>query len=259
MAESKDLPYERIEALNKIFEQEKSNKKEKLIVITTIEALMQKMITKEEIYKQVLEFKQGKVFELDNLKQDLINLGYERVDIVDGKGQFCIRGGIVDIGTTKTSGIRIEFWGDEVDSIRSFSITSQRSNKMLDDARIYPSHELIVVKDLKNICRDIENRHEDSETIKIDIQCTSTDEVQIESHQLEKKTRIMPIEFKGFEIIGKLEIPKLNIDKYILKESSSKALKVSVTKLYGPEINEIGNFCIAGHNYNTMLKEIKNF
>ena len=95
-------------------------------------------------------------------------------------------------------------------------------------------------------------------TIKIDIQCTSTDEVQIESHQLEKKTRIMPIEFKGFEIIGKLEIPKLNIDKYILKESSSKALKVYVTKLYGPEINEIGNFCIAGHNYNTMLKEIKN-
>ena len=89
---------------------------------------------------------------------------------MDGKGQFCIRGGIVDIGTTKTSGIRIEFWGDEVDSIRSFSITSQRSNKMLDDARIYPSHELIVVKDLKNICRDIENRHEDSETIKKDIQ-----------------------------------------------------------------------------------------
>lgn len=69
----------------------------------------------------------------------------------------------------------------------------------------------------------------------------------------------MPTEFKGFEIIGKLEIPKLKIDKYILKESTSKALKVSVTKLYGPEINEIGNFCIAGHYYNTMLKEIKNF
>lgn len=93
-------------------------------------------------------------------------------------------------------------------------------------------------------------------TIKKEIQCTSIDEVQIGSHQLEKKTRIMPTEFKGFEIIGKLEIPKLNIDKYILKESTSKALKVSVTKLYGPEINEIGNFCIAGHNYNTMLKGI---
>lgn len=98
----------------------------------------------------------------------------------------------------------------------------------------------------------------ESSTIKQDIQYTSTNAVQVESHQLEEKSRIMPTEFKGFEIIGKLEIPKLNIDKYILKESSSKALKVSVTKLYGPEINEIGNFCIAGHNYNTMLKEIKN-
>lgn len=98
----------------------------------------------------------------------------------------------------------------------------------------------------------------ESSTIKKDIQCTSTDEVQIESYQLEEKSRIMPTEFKGFEIIGKLEIPKLNIDKYILKESTSKALKASVTKLYGPEINEIGNFCIAGHNYNTMLKELKN-
>lgn len=98
----------------------------------------------------------------------------------------------------------------------------------------------------------------ESSTIKQDIQYTSTNAVQVESHQLEEKSRIMPTEFKGFEIIGKLEIPKLNIDKYILKESTSKALKVSVTKLYGPEINEIGNFCIAGHNYNTMLKEIKN-
>ena len=97
----------------------------------------------------------------------------------------------------------------------------------------------------------------ESSTIKQDIQYTSTNAVQVESHQLEEKSRIMPTEFKGFEIIGKLEIPKLNIDKYILKESSSKALKVSVTKLYGPEINEIGNFCIAGHNYSTMLKGIK--
>ncbi len=108
--------------------------------------------------------------------------------------------------------------------------------------------------------QSVEERYNEIEntTIKKDIQCSSTNKVQIESHQLEKKTRIMPIEFKGFEIIGKLEIPKLKIDKYILKESTSKALKVSVTKLYGPEINEIGNFCIAGHNYNTMLKEIKN-
>ncbi len=163
VAESKDLPYERIDALNKIFEHEKIEMKSKnlkpedrIIVVTTIEALMQKMISKQEIYNNVLELSVGKAFNLEDLKQDLVKLGYERAEIVDGKGQFCVRGGIVDIGNTKTQGIRIEFWGDEIDSIRSFSITSQRSNKMLEKALIYPLHELILTKDIKEICKEIE-------------------------------------------------------------------------------------------------------
>ena len=159
VAESKDLPYERIETLNKIFEQEK-NKRSNLIVVTTIEALMQKMISREEIYKTTLEFEVGKNFEQENLKQALVHLGYERADIVEGKGQFSIRGGIIDIGTSNNQGIRIEFWGDEVDSIRSFSITSQRSNKMLDKAVIYPSHELIVTKEIQEVCKQIERKLE---------------------------------------------------------------------------------------------------
>lgn len=170
VAESKDLPYERIDTLNKIFEQEnfvnKKSNKENLIVVTTIEALMQKMISKNEIYQNVLEFKVGKNFDLEQLKQNLIHLGYEREEIVDAKGQFSVRGGILDIGTTKTQGVRIEFWGDEVDSIRSFSITSQRSNKMLEEARIYPSHELIVTKDIDDICKKIvKNDIKESEEI----------------------------------------------------------------------------------------------
>ena len=159
VAESKDLPYERIETLNKIFEQEK-NKRSNLIVVTTIEALMQKMISREEIYKTTLEFEVGKTFEQENLKQALVHLGYERADIVEGKGQFSIRGGIIDIGTSNNQGIRIEFCGDEVDSIRSFSITSQRSNKMLDKAVIYPSHELIVTKEIQEVCKQIERKLE---------------------------------------------------------------------------------------------------
>ena len=159
VAESKDLPYERIDTLNKIFEHEK-NKKSNLIVVTTIESLMQKMISREEIYKTILEFEVGKTFKQENLKQDLVHLGYERADIVEGKGQFSIRGGIIDIGISNNQGIRIELWGDEVDSIRSFSITSQRSNKMLDKAVIYPSHELIVTKNIKEICKKIEKRLE---------------------------------------------------------------------------------------------------
>ena len=118
-AESKDVPYERIEVLNKI----KQNKAE--IIITTIEALMQKMISKELLYKYVIQFKVGNTYNLEEIKQNLIQLGYDRNDLVENKGQFSVRGGIIDIGLTEKQGIRIEFWGDEVDSIRSFDVESQ--------------------------------------------------------------------------------------------------------------------------------------
>lgn len=164
IAENKDLPYERIDTLNKIYAE--SNKKivknkkveanNRLIIVTTVEALMQKMIKKEDMYNTVLEFSIGKNYNQEDLKHNLLNLGYERTDIVDGKGQFAIRGGIVDIGTTKNQGIRIEFWGDEVDSIRSFSITSQRSIKMINEATVYPSHELILTRKINEICDEIE-------------------------------------------------------------------------------------------------------
>lgn len=88
--------------------------------------------------------------------------------------------------------------------------------------------------------------------------CVSAKPIENKSEEQKEKTRIMPTEIKGFNIIGKIEIPKLKIDKYILKENNSKALKVSVAKLYGPEINEEGNFCIAGHNYNKIFGKVKN-
>lgn len=62
--------------------------------------------------------------------------------------------------------------------------------------------------------------------------------------------RILPTDIDGFEIIGKLEIPKINLSTYILSETSNESLDKSVTKLCGPNINEVGNFCILGHNYN---------
>ena len=60
----------------------------------------------------------------------------------------------------------------------------------------------------------------------------------------------MPKEIKGYKVIGKLEIPKIELSTYILSETTEKALNVSVTKLTGPNINKEGNFCITGHNYN---------
>ena len=75
--------------------------------------------------------------------------------------------------------------------------------------------------------------------------------------KIKSKSRILPKKLKGFEIIGKIEIPKLKVEKYILSQTSTKSLKVSVTKVCGPDINQIGNFCIAGHNYNKIFGKIK--
>lgn len=81
----------------------------------------------------------------------------------------------------------------------------------------------------------------------------------VKEETIKKEYQTMPQELKGYKIIGKITIPKLNLDTYILEETTTKSLKVSITKLYGPGINQIGNFCMAGHNYrnNKMFGGIK--
>ena len=149
VAESKDLPYERIETLNKIKD------KKNLIIVTTIEALMQKLPPKEILFKNILEFKVGDIYNLEELKKTLVNLGYSRCEFIEGRGQFSVRGGIVDISINENLGVRIEFWGDEVDSIRNFNITSQRSINTLDKIKIYPAHEFVLDNSIEEICKKI--------------------------------------------------------------------------------------------------------
>ena len=163
IAESKDLPYERIEALNKI-QESKIN-----IVVTTIEAVMQKMISKKELYKNILKFKIGDQYNLEELKQKLVDLGYVRYDLIDGRGQFSIRGGIVDISITEKTGIRIEFWGDEIDSIRYFNVISQRSTENIDKITIYPAHEYLLETNIENVINEIKNAIYD-ETIQAQVE-----------------------------------------------------------------------------------------
>ena len=150
LTESKDSLFERIEVLNNII-----NKKAKVIV-TTIEAVMQSMIAKETLYKNLLNLKVGQELNLDKLKETLINLGYERYDVIEGKGQFSIRGGIVDIAVNSKSGVRIELWGDEIDSIRKFNILTQRSTDMLEETSIYPAFEYVLENSIDQVCKKIE-------------------------------------------------------------------------------------------------------
>ena len=151
VAESKELPYERIEVLNRLYE----NKN--IILVTTIEAVMQKIVNKKALYKNVLNFKIGEQCQLEDVKQKLVNLGYVRYDLIDGRGQFSVRGGIVDISITEKTGVRVEFWGDEIDSIRYFNIVSQRSTENINDITIYPSHEYILEENEQTVINNIRN------------------------------------------------------------------------------------------------------
>ena len=151
IAESKELPYERIKALNEI------KTKRNLIIVTTIEAMLQKLPNQSKLYANELHFEIGKTYNLEEIKKKLIDLGYVRCDLIEGRGQFAIRGGIVDISTDEAVGIRIEFWGDEVDSIRNFNVVSQRSINTLQKATIYPAHEYILEDSIDNICKKIQN------------------------------------------------------------------------------------------------------
>ena len=105
---------------------------------------MQKIISKKALYKNTLKFAVGEEHNLEEIKQKLVDLGYVRYDLIDGRGQFSIRGGILDISISDKIGIRIEFWGDEIDSIRYFDIDSQLSYKEIDKVSIYPFTEFIV-------------------------------------------------------------------------------------------------------------------
>ena len=152
VAESKDTLFKRISVLNQLV------KNEKKIIVTTIEAAMQKMITKESLYKNVISLKVGDNFDLETLKEKLILLGYERYDLIEGKGQFSVRGGIVDIATSVNSGVRIEFWGDEIDSIRKFSIATQRTVNMLEEIEIFPAYEFLLETNINTVCERIEDK-----------------------------------------------------------------------------------------------------
>ena len=154
VAESKENLYERIEALNKI-----KNKRSQ-IVVTTIEAVSQKLPSKNTLYKNEIKFKVGDIYNLEDIKKKLVDLGYVRYDLIDGRGQFSVRGDIVDISINQKTGIRVEFWGDEIDSIREFNIESQRSISNKQEVTIYPANEYILEKKLDEVCKIIRKKYE---------------------------------------------------------------------------------------------------
>ena len=145
----------------------KLTKEEKIVVVTSIEAILRKYIPKKVLLDNVITYKIGDIVDIEKLTDTLVKLGYERVSKIEGFGQFSIRGGIIDIFSLEyTNPIRMELFDDEIDSIRTFEVFSQMSIDKIKKFSISPSREFIypdkLDKIVKNLKKEInENTSED--------------------------------------------------------------------------------------------------
>lgn len=144
-AQNMDILYSRIDNLIKLYNNEAE------IVVVSIETLMQPVLSKKAMKDSILKLRLANEYNIEEIKEKLVSLGYERYDLVETKGNFSIRGDILDIALNKKLGVRIEFFGDEVDQIRYFEIASQRSTENINQVEIYPISEEIIKEPNGNI------------------------------------------------------------------------------------------------------------
>ena len=135
---SKELMRQRMSVIQAVLEQSE------LTVVTSFDAFMDGLAAPEEIKSRVLTVSNEDSVDLQQMENFLACAGYDREEQVEGPGQFAVRGGILDIfPLTWQQPVRIELWGDEVDSIRTFDVESQRSIENLQSVCVYPSEDVI--------------------------------------------------------------------------------------------------------------------
>lgn len=113
------------------------------IILTGIQACLQKVIHPSIFTELNVSLKVGKTFPFNDLIQKLLQMGYQRKPIASDKGEFAVRGGIIDVfPVSSPDPFRIEFWGDEIESIRIYDPIGQKSIRPLDGFEIVPALEL---------------------------------------------------------------------------------------------------------------------
>ena len=127
---------ERSECLRQLVEEEEG------VLVTTLPAMLEKLEGKNAFRQAVFTVQLGQTLSLESLQDSLHSLGYQRVDQVESRGEYSLRGGILDVFSNQMEEpLRIEFFDDEVDSLRYFSLESQRSLEQVEEANIYPVSE----------------------------------------------------------------------------------------------------------------------
>jgi len=123
------------------------------IVISGLQACLQSLIPPQSFTSLYLTLKKGSTFPFDQLIQRLNDMGYARVPVTSDKGEFSVRGGIIDVfPVASPDPYRIEFWGDEIESLRIFDPIGQRSVKPLEQIEITPAQEMELLQKSSHVC-----------------------------------------------------------------------------------------------------------
>ncbi|NLI93912.1 MAG: transcription-repair coupling factor [Peptococcaceae bacterium] len=158
LSRSQETTADRIKVLSSLI---KDNKDASggLIVVAPIQAVIRKLFTPGRWRGHCLGFKTGQQYVLKDVIRLLVEAGYERLETIEGKGQFALRGGILDIAPHDHDPIRIEFFDEEVDSIRIFDLETQKSLGNVSEAFIVPVQEYVVsAKELQSLKWEIKAR-----------------------------------------------------------------------------------------------------
>jgi transcription-repair coupling factor (superfamily II helicase) len=201
---SGDLRWARLKVINEIL------KNKKKIIVTSIEAFAAKYTPHNLFLEYSMKLKEGDEVNLTEISKNLVQSGYERVEMVEGKGQFSLRGGILDVFPTGSAyPYRVELFGDEIESIRTFNTESQRSIEKVIKIDIFPAKEVIVSEEILKLGRD--KLREEFDKI------ASSDK---DSERIEKLRKILNKNLEALEETSSFE----TIDSYLpyfIKESES--------------------------------------
>jgi len=139
LARSREVAAQRLQVMEKLC------RGEQIVVIAPVEALLRRLVPPAEFRKAAFCLSIGERVEPALICRKLLDQGYERVELVENRGQFAVRGGLLDLfPMTAHLPVRLEFFDDEIDSMRFFEATNQRSVERLERIEVFPAREMVV-------------------------------------------------------------------------------------------------------------------
>jgi len=191
-ASSKELSVRRLEALGRFVTGDVH------ILVVPADALMHRLMQKSRFLSNIITVSEGDCLEPSDLIARLTRAGYERVDLVEARGQCALRGGILDVYPIGSqNALRIEFFDDEIDSLRDFDVMTQRSINRLETASMYPASEILIEgEEARNAAERIE------ELLRLRV----VEKPEDRQRQIEKEFDLIPFE-EFFEITNSPDAP----------------------------------------------------